>query len=357
VTAAAPTAQPKPLDVNVWGRLGNTVVKPKGVASDANVDAEVDLLLNGDITPNVAWTADFVATYGPGQSGPSSTASILDLIGKFKIADEVNVWFGRMLVPSDRSNFSGAWFMSPWNYPGLFQAGQAPVGPRQGAFGRNDGATLWGAIAGGTVKYYLGAFDLTQDKDSSPLYTSRLNIALINPEPGYYHSSTYYGGKDIFAIGLSGQYKKNGSVKPGTPAVEATATSPAVAAVPAQRADYTGYSADVLFEKNLGGSGTLDLEGAFYGYSGDHETIKNSYYGLVSYLLPGELGIGRVQPLLRYQGATPKADGAAKWKIMEAQIGYAIKEYAARLALGYTRTDLGGDKVTNAFVLGIQLQK
>jgi hypothetical protein len=350
VTTAAPTPEPpKTVDVNVWGRIGNNVTKTKGVDADTLVDAEVDLLLNGEIHPNVGWTADFVATYGPGNSGSSSTASILDLIGKFKITDELNVWFGRMLVPSDRSNFSGPWFMSAWNYPGLFRPGAAPVGPRQGAFGRNDGATVWGQFGGGIVKYYLGAFDLTQ-QNSSPLFTSRLNIALINPEPGFYHSSTYYGGKDIFAIGLSGQYKKDGSVKAGVPATATTA------AIPGASADYTGYSADVLFEKNTG-AGTLNLEGAYYGFSGDYEAVKNSFYGLASYLIPGEIGIGRLQPLVRYQQATPKADGAKAWKIVDAQIGYAIKEYAARLALGYTRTDLGDDKPTNAFVLGIQLQK
>jgi hypothetical protein len=207
------------------------------------------------------------------------------------------------------------------------------------------------------VKYYLGAFDLSQGSESSPLFTSRLNIALINPEPGYYHSSTYYGGKDIFAIGLSGQYKKNGSTRGATAEIPAIGASPAIPGIPAASADYTGYSADALFEKNLGGAGTIDLEGAFYGYSGDYEAIKNSYYGLVSYLIPGELGIGRVQPLIRYQGATPKDTKLESWKIMEAQVGYAIKEYAARLALGYSRIDLGGEKVTNAFVLGIQLQK
>ena len=354
VTAAAPSTideKAKPMDVNGWGRIGNTVSKKKADGSQTNTsaDAEVDLLLNGRIHKYVGWTADFVATYGPGQSGPSSTASILDLIGKFEFDDAFNIWFGRMLVPSDRSNFSGAWFMSPWAYPGFFVPGAPPIGPRQGAFGRNDGATVWGQFGGGLLKYYVGAFDLTQ-KDAagnsqSPLFTSRINLSLINPEPGYYHSSTYYGGKDIFAIGLSGQYKKDGSV-----------AAPLVAGGAPQLANYTGGSVDVLFEKNLG-VGTIDLEGAFYGFQGDNETVKNYFYGLASYLLPGEIGIGRIQPLVRYQQAKMKGDDGKTWKIMEAQVGYAIKEYAARLALGYQRFELSDTDKTNAFVLGIQLQK
>ena len=41
---------------------------------------------------------------------------------------------------------------------------------------------------------------------------------------------------------------------------------------------------------------------------------------------------------------------------MTAQVGYAIKEYAARLALGYERLDTGV-ATTDTFFLGIQLQK
>jgi hypothetical protein len=308
------------------------------------MDAEVDLLLNGQVHRYVGWTADFVATYGPGTSGTKSTASIVDLIAKIEINDAFHAWFGRMLVPSDRSNFAGPWFMSPWNYPGFYVPGAAPVGPRQGEFGRNDGATIWGQFGGGTLKYFAGVFDLTQ-KDQSPLYSGRISLSLINPEPGYYHSSTYYGGKDVLSIGLSGQFKRNGSVSVAPPGGVA------------RMGDYNGASADVLFEKKIG-QGALDLEGAFYVFNGDNEPIDNHFYALASYLIPGEIGIGRLQPLVRYQQATPSADGAAKWKIMDAQIGYAIKEYAARLALGYQRTDLGTDaSVSNAFVLGIQLQK
>jgi hypothetical protein len=348
VAASAPAAtdgSEKPLEVAVWGRLGNNIATPEGGEADAFADAEVDLLLGGRIHKYVGWQADFVATYGPGVDGAKSTASILDLIGKFELHDTFNVWFGRMLVPSDRSNFSGAWFMAPWSYPGFFVPGGGPIGPRQGAFGRNDGATVWGQFGGGLLKYYASVFDLTTP-ETSPLYSSRINLALINPEPGYYHSSTYYGGKDILALGLSAQYKKNGSVGPVDPV---TMMGPAPD-------DYTGFSADLLFEKNLGGAGTVDLESTFYSYNGDNERFDWSYYALASYLLPGEIGIGKLQPLIRFQQAKPSADGADKANILTAQLGYAIKEYAARLALGYERLDTGAS-TTDTFFLGIQLQK
>ena len=208
--AAAEDASSKPLSTAVWGRIGNYIqgADPTKL-DDVSQDAEVDVLLSGQIHKYVGWQADFVGYFGGDQTG---TAEILDLIGKLELHKAFNLWVGRMLVPSDRSNFSGPWFMAPWNYPGFYPGLGAPAGPRQGAFGRNDGATVWGDFGGGVFKYYLGAFDLRQ-RSESPLYTARINLSLLNPEPGYYHSSTYYG-MDILAIGVGAQYKKDGSVAP-----------------------------------------------------------------------------------------------------------------------------------------------
>ena len=350
-TTIAETAKPdpgdEPLSVNVWGRLGNYYTSPAVGDGDAFVNAEVNLLLSGKIHEYVGWQADFVAVYGPATSSAngniSGTAEILDLIGKFELHDTFNVWFGRMLVPSDRSNFSGAWFMSPWNYPGFYDPSSAPVGPRQGPFGRNDGATVWGQLGGGIFKYYAGVFDMHAPTDS-PLFSGRLNLALLNPEPGYYHSSTYYGGKDIVAIGVGAQYKKEGS----------TGVAPMGGVAPAPD-DYTGFNADLLVEKTLGSAGTVSLEGAFYLFSGDNEPIDYHYLALLSYLLPMEVGIGKLQPLVRFQQAKP-SDDSDSWNIIDAQLGYAIKEYSARLALGYQKIDSTAMDSDGVF-LGIQLQK
>jgi hypothetical protein len=312
---------------------------------DVSQSAEADLLMSGQIHKNVKWQANFVATYGPGSNGGiAGDAAILDLIGQLEFTEFLNVWFGRMLVPSDRANFAGPWFMAPWNYPGGYAT--ASAGPRQGPFGRNDGATVWGQIGGGTVKYYLGAFDL-HDVENTPLISGRLNVSFLSPEPGYYHSATYYG-KDILAIGVSGQFKKDGSATPDKDAMGNPLT--------VMTDDYNGFSADLLFEKNLGASGVLDVEGAFYVFNGDYEPLKNHFYALASYLLPMQAGIGRLQPLFRIQGASPKADGASMLSTIDAQVGYIISEYAARLALGYQYSK-AGDVKSNAIFLGLQLQK
>lgn len=301
---------------------------------------ELNLLLNGQIVQMVGFTASVVAGYGP--TAPNNgtlngNVAILDLIGKLDLAETFHVWAGRMLVPSDRSNFSGTWFMAPWYYPGRYYNGAskdnaffgAPVGPRQGPNGRNDGATLWGQLGGGVLKYYASAFDL-YSSDSNPLLSGRINLALINPEPGYYHSSTYYGSKDILALAIAGQFQKTKGV--GT--------------------DYSEFNADLLFEKNLGRAGVVDLEGAFYKYYGSN--MARSYFVVLSYLVPAKLGMGYLQPLVRVQQAKPMEGDT--WTIIEAQLGYAIDVYAARLALGYQYMNAANTK-SNALYLGLQLQK
>ena len=90
-------------------------------------------------------------------------------------------------------------------------------------------------------------------------------------------------------------------------------------------------------------------------YSGDNELFDKSFFVLASYLLPTEVGFGKLQPLVRFQGATPKAGGDLSW-LLEAQIGYIVVPYSARLALVYTRSDVLGVS-GNSVTLGVQLQK
>lgn len=333
----------KPIDVHAWGRIGARLQSLKHPKNMNRIfeDGDMELHLDGNVTKEIGLTANGAAVFGPSATGGDvqGTFSILDLIARFDIADEFHVWGGRMLVPSDRANFSGAWFEAPWYYPGTYSP-HGFIGPHEGPYGRNDGATVWGQFEGGLFKYYLSAFDLWNSA-ARPLISGRINLSLLNPEPGFYHSSTYYG-KDILAVGLGAQYQKKASVAP------ATAALPGVD-------DFSELNADILFEKELAGSGTVDVEGAFYGYGGDYEPFKYSYLALASYLLPGKVGPGYLQPLVRFQSAKARATNRNDNSI-EAQLGYPIAQYGARLALGYQHTDNSGVP-GNALYLGAQILK
>ncbi|WP_433929927.1 hypothetical protein AB3662_39310 [Sorangium cellulosum] len=341
----------KPLSVAAWARVGGRLQNP-GAREKMDrllADGELHLLFSGEINRFIGVQGAIVAQFGPTPTGGNiaGSATLRDAIAKVKFHDLLNVWIGRMIVPSDRSAFSGPWSMGPWNYPGLFEPYAPPLGPRQGPFGRNDGVTAWGTVAGGLFKYYVGAYNL-HDSSVSPLYTARLNLSLLDPEPAYYQKSTYLGEKSILALGVAGEVQGEGSVEslpppemnmpPGVPRKDA----------------YMEANADLLFEKNLGTAGTITLEGAFYKYVGDFERFDYSYFALASYLAPTSVGVGKLQPLVRLQQAKPK--NADPYLLIDAQVGYIIEGHAARAALGYQRSDLSGAK-GNAVFLGVQLQK
>jgi hypothetical protein len=249
-----------------------------------------------------------------------------------------------MLVPSDRSNFSGPYFMGPWNYPGAFGAG-----PREGNFGRNDGATIWGQAEGGLFKYYAGVFNLFGDLRpdgayTAPLFSGRLNLSLLNPEPGFYNSSTYYG-KDILAIGVGAQFQRDSEPNGDT---------------------YGLFNADLLFEKDLAGSGVRDLEGAFYKYTTASDPNDFSYFALASYVTPEIPDVGKFQPLVRIQQTKTNAPAPAiigatapTGTAIDAQLGYVVDSYSTRLALGFQHSSSGvtGAVAANQLFLGVQLQK
>ncbi len=331
----------------------------------------VELRLHGDVTDFLGWTANFNALYNAGAlgtayasapgtlvsgSGPTvADLSIEDLIAQVKIADEFQIWAGRLLVPSDRSNFSGPFFMSPWNYPGFYIAGAAPIGPMEGFNGRNQGITIWGNVADEKFKYFIGAYGLDQGQTNreangafaNPFYSARLSYTLQGSEPGYFGSSTYYGDKNVVTIGVGGQYMKDGSVDPATLKPKDTVIG----------------MADILAEENVTGAGTFTFEGQFYAFNDGYNfgngdglySPKEAFYALVSYLTPDKVGVGNIQPLVRWQQTIDPA-----WTIFDGALAYVMKEYDARLVLTYEHIDTHvstGGGISNGIQLGIQLQK
>jgi hypothetical protein len=363
VTAAPATPPPdfKKINVGVGMRVGGVFQSATDTSSlsDTGLDEiYVEPRFSGDIAPMFAWQANFqggiptgapmgVSTAGSNGSGtPGVSASILDLIAKFEPDPGFHLWAGRMLVPSDRSNFSGPWFMSPWKYPGLYPsplvAANGPLGPKQGPQGRNNGATVWGEFLGAKLKYYAGIFDLN-DSGVSPLITGRVNICLLGSESGFYHSSTYYGSQDIVAVGLGAQYQKNASVNPATMAV----------------GDLNTIIVDALGEKNFGPLGVFTAEAQYYHF--DQNSAfgrKHAYYGLLSWLTPMKIGVGRLQPLVRLQQATAQVSGTPTWTMFDTYLTYVIDDYFVRVAAGYSHADMGaGTTASNAVYLGVQMQR
>jgi hypothetical protein len=334
-------------------------------------ELNAELRVSGKVTDIIGWTANFTvdgrsrAEHGVG-APIAFQAQALDIIGQLDFMDEFHVWMGRMLTPTDRSNFSGPWFMPGWTYTGVLPTGY--FGPRgTEEVGREVGGTVWGDIGKGKFKYYAMIGDLDSNygvpaggyAGASPLFAGRVQYAAIGSEPGFYGSSTYYGGQDILAIGIAAQYQKDyecvaGTFNcfPGTPGVD----------------NLFGFNADVLFEKKTD-AGTPGIEAAFYHAAGDTRPYNNYFYVLPSFttgeILPAK---GKLNALFRFQmGMTGEdKDGVnskATHMALEPSVAYLFKDYFAKVQLSYVyatrKADADGEEtVKNQYLqLGFQIQQ
>jgi len=173
------------------------------------------LFVSGQMLPIVSF--EFNTEYNGGTAGPGiggGDVEIMDAVLKFAFNDYFNVWTGRFLPPSDRSNLSGPYYLNSWDFPFVQNYPNLAVG-------RDNGAAVWGQINKGQFKYQVGAFEGLGDSAGGPnqsdslLYAGRLVLNLWDPEPGYYNSSTYYGSMNVLAFGLTAMAQTSASV--GTP--------------------------------------------------------------------------------------------------------------------------------------------
>jgi hypothetical protein len=139
---------------------------------DVAANVTFDVFLTGAIHRMVKWQLGITGSYAgaPGSSSSAATATspalpgrelgatvqVLDVIARFEFLPELNLYAGRMIVIADRYTPSGPWGMDEWFYPGLI-TGAPPALMRTDPIGRDIGLNLWGALLGGTIKYYLGA--------------------------------------------------------------------------------------------------------------------------------------------------------------------------------------------------------
>lgn len=363
-TPEEPKPAPFTITTGVGLRFGmqlQNLREPKKLGTLSVDEIYAEPRFSGKVLDFVGWTVNLAVfgntpssvTNGPPAppAGPPVVfeARALDLVAQLDFVDEFHIWGGRMLTPSDRSNFSGPWFMPAWDYPGVYNVPGANgafayVGPRgTEEVGREVGTVVWGDINKGKFKYYAGIMDLDNAPTNTPLYTGRLQYAFLGSEPGFYGSSTYYGAQDIVALGVAAQYQKRYTIGALTD-------------------DVFQFNADLLAEFNIGDSGTLGIEGAYY-HSDSGESsppvgvmpFDDAWFVLASYLFPAT-GPGKIQPLFRYQGVSNN-DGGPKMSIIEGYVNYVMKDYFAKLSLGFQHTDMDFDRVGNAVQFGFQIQQ
>jgi hypothetical protein len=341
---APPPSEPKlpAIHVAAWLRAGARV---QGTGADTKKlnDQQLDtvygeLHADGQVFDHVSVTLNLNA------NGLAGKAGIEDAILGLDFAEPLHLWIGQLLVPGDRANYGGPFFMVPWNYPGILSVGGTTVfmTPKEGPSGRNAGAVLWGDIGGGVFKYMLGSFD-NGDVKQGLLFSGRLSAALIGKEPGYFGNNSYFGAQDILSVAVGAQYQRKGSI--------GTAPMMGMIAGTAPTDNYGEFNADALGEFKLGGSGGwFTAEASYYHFVGDYQQIKDGFYALLALATP-QVGIGNIQPMVRVQYGKGEMD---KISAVDVFVNYLIKGPGLRAMLGYQRTDLGHSRVGNAIQLGLQ---
>jgi len=315
--------------------------------------------------------------------GANSSIGMLDAIGKFEIDEKVNVWFGRMLVPTERGELNGPFyhavfdgFRTPFNqadFSGNFGAGGA------GLYGRDNGVTFFGKVhPGGThLQYVAGVFTglqagggtcnlptltpgaggttVTASAYGGPCganqrnqlkYAGRLTLNLLNEEknPGYYTSGTYYGtAGDILALAVGGEYQNSGA---------GTAVNSSF---------YGNLTTDLLYEKVLPDKGVITVNAEFKRYWAQNlaaftDASSNNggcfcmfagtaWTGYALYLFPQEIGIGRFQPYGRYTGQNGEFSGARQE--FELGLNYVIAGFNARISTYWRTGNVGNSSSYN----------
>ena len=262
---------------------------------------------------------------------------VLDAIAKFEFNDMFNVWVGRQLVPSDRAELDGPF------YQNTFEFNKTPFFPNDqgsytaGKYGRDDGINIWGALtADKKLTYVVGVFNGTvggPDQDDNLLYAGRVSYNFLNVEknPGYYTSSTYYGNAgDILTLAFAAQWEEDAVGTAGS------------------AGDFFGYSVDLLGETTLGNGAVVTVEGQFKKFeltggasalaSGGPMFEGDAYTGTALYLMPGKVGMGQLQPYVRY--TANEGETTANRDEYEAGLNYIIDGHNARISLMYQYGDI-----------------
>jgi hypothetical protein len=297
----------------------------------AKITDNISVEFNTEIS-NTDHTVAGVAGLTGASGGVADDVRLLDAFVEYKWNDYFHIRFGRHLPASDRYNLDGPYYQNSYDFPGVVQRH-----PNK-AIGRVEGLTYWGQYKGGKFKWQLSAFEGTEvpgganDDPDHLAYSGRLTFNFWEPEPGFYNSSTFYGKKDVLAIGLVMFHQ-----------------SDAVGTV-AEPSDFTSWNVDFLLEKNFGW-GTIDIEAAYFDYNrhkaaGSVTAIADgqAWTAGFSYLYPEKIGWGYPQFVSRYQAFDPTDNlTTSQWTESKLELGlhYIIQDHNAKIALVWSNEHLG----------------
>ncbi len=319
------------LNLNLTGDAAGELSLNDGLVDQVHIRP----YMGGSLTPNVGFFVQFEV----GTPAGLGSFAILDGMAQIKVVDELQVWVGQHIPANDRNNMNGPFFGNTWNFAIAVEEYPFDVGAR------DRGATVWGLIADGHVKYHVSMVDLQPGQEIGEARgAGRLTFHFWEPENFYYNSGTYFGKQDVLTVGAVMQGQKGAE----------------------DDSDLLGFSFDGMMEKNFGKGGTLTLEAGYWNFenTGENYIVNQStvdegrgipfpmtypgsaYMGVISWLTPDKVGPGQLQPNARIQ----YADWATQSRmVLDVGLAYVIDGFNHKYHLNYRHAETdpdGGDTIS-----------
>ncbi|MCX6553255.1 MAG: selenite/tellurite reduction operon porin ExtI [Acidobacteria bacterium] len=296
---------------------------------------------------------------------------IIDGYAIANFSEKANLKIGLTKIPLTRANLDDCF--APLSQDRSYFVYSA-YGTSPAKFSRDMGLVAWGGFSDDKLRYYAAAFQGREgmtatvhpfsgatvkssiEPKSSLEYVGRLHYAFLDAEPGAGYQGSYLGELKVFTVGGGVAYEPS--------AVYRNVTSAGVVLDEAT-ADYTAYSADMMFEyPTKGGTPTataqylkLDFDDAYKTNLNPGDRLvnisgmngqKNGYYVKGAYLFPGKIGKeGMMQPFVLYEDwKFAYLLGITDQRIKQSGLGlnYYIHKQNVRLTLEYLKTTF--DKAT-----------
>jgi hypothetical protein len=287
------------------------------------------IYINGPVTDTIKFM------FNTDYDSVTNKIGVLDAVAEFDFAPEFHIWAGRFLEPSDRANLYGPFYSHEWlTFTDGIQDGYTSVYQ-----GRDNGVMYWGDFFKQRMKVSVGAFDgKSATGNGEVLGAARVQFDFWDKEDGYYLNGTYYGDKNLLAIGGATQYQDG----------------------------RTASTVDFLLEKKLPNGGVISIESEYANYNGlggynASYAKSQGAYGTLSYLFPKIVPIGKLRGKFELLGKYAKADFTHgngvnyDQKTTEVNFNYVIKQFNARVMPFYEDTDYNNVK-RDAWQAGIGLQ-
>lgn len=166
---------------------------------------------------------------------------------------------------------------------------------------RDTGAAMWGNLVDGQFQYRVMLSDGRESDDvakDSPRMTARAHWSFWDPEFDYGYRGTYLGTRKVLTVGAAYDTQRDVTYADWGNRQDIR--------------DYDAWTADVFMEYPTV-SGTITASAAYMDYSTDDAingpdpgtlpvtSELEGYYAKLGYLLPGKVGMGRLQFFLRHE--------------------------------------------------------